>query len=238
MCNVVADFENQLGEAILTEPDPGASEPIPLADAGIPTHDPAREGSDSDLDEDDEEFFDAEANVLMSSSFARSSRPDIHNGDLSDEWTGDDADSMLSPEHPQTKLSGKAGIILVCLFYHFCSNAFLLTALCLRQGINNIFIVIPQFLVTGVSAIIFAIFDPLKTRGAVRFSEPVTVNGTTIRIANATARAARTIANRENAPDYDSDGKSNSVVYIFRCVVSIIGLKGCLHLLFLTDWVV
>jgi hypothetical protein len=92
-----------------------------------------------------------------------------------------------------------------------------------------------------VSAIVFAIFDPIRTRGAVRSSEPAIVNGTTaIRIANATASAARAIATREDALDYDSDGKSNSVVYIFRCVVSVIGLRGCLNLLtwlFLTDWV-
>ena len=92
-----------------------------------------------------------------------------------------------------------------------------------------------------MSAIIFAIFDPLQTRGAVSFSEPATVNGTMDnRIANAAAGATRTIAIRENTIDYDGDVKSNSVVYIFRCVVSVIGLRGCLHILtwlFLTDWV-
>lgn len=70
----------------------------------------------------------------------------------------------------------------------------------------------------------------------------MTVNGTrAIRTANGAARAARAIATREDALEYDSDGKSNSVVYIFRCVVSVVGLRGCLHLLtrlFLTDWVV
>ena len=30
----------------------------------------------------------------------------------------------------------------------------------MSQGIHNLFIVIPQFIVTGVSSIIFAIFDP------------------------------------------------------------------------------
>jgi hypothetical protein len=124
LCSVVADFTNQLGEAILTEPDPGAGEPIPLANARIPTHDPAREGSDSDLDGDDEERFDAEANVLMGNGFARSSQPDTNNGDIGDEWTGDDTDGISSLEQPQTGLSGKAGIILVCLSYHFRSNMF------------------------------------------------------------------------------------------------------------------
>lgn len=124
MCSVVADFANQLGEAILTEPDPGANESIPLADAGIPTHDPAQEGSDSDLDGDDEELFDAEANILMGSGFARSSRPDIRNGNINDKWTGDDADGISSPEHPPTGLSGKAGIILVGLSYHFQIRSF------------------------------------------------------------------------------------------------------------------
>jgi solute carrier family 45 protein 1/2/4 len=92
--------------------------------------------------------------------------------------------------------------------------------------------VIPQFLITGVSAIIFAIFDPIQTHGAVRSSGPATENGTmAIHIASTAAGAARAIATREDALDYDSDGKSNSVVYIFRCVtvVSVIGSRGCLH---------
>jgi solute carrier family 45, member 1/2/4 len=87
---------------------------------------------------------------------------------------------------------------------------------CLLQGINNIFVVIPQFLISGVSAIIFAIFDPIQTHGAVHLSEPSTVNTTTaIRIGNTPAGAARAFVTREDAVGYDS-GKSNSVVYIFR----------------------
>jgi solute carrier family 45, member 1/2/4 len=191
----------------------------------MPTHDPAREGSGSGLDGDDEERFDAEMNVLMGSGFARSSLPDIHNSDIGGEWTGEDADGISSPEQPRTELSGKAGIILVCLsWYYSHSNTFLLTGLCL-QGINNIFMVIPQFLITGVSAIIFAIFDPVQIHGAEHPSAPATTNGTTtIRIANTAAGAARAFVTREDALGYDSDGKSNSVVYIFRCVVSIMGL--------------
>ncbi|KAJ7594111.1 major facilitator superfamily domain-containing protein [Mycena floridula] len=54
----------------------------------------------------------------------------------------DDYDSEDFDEQGKPNLSSKAGIIL---------------------GIHNIFIVIPQFLITGLASLIFAIFDPQKS---------------------------------------------------------------------------
>ena len=137
MCIFVANFANQLGEAILTEPDPGACEPIPLADTRMPTHDPAREESDFYLDGNDEEHFGVEVNPLMGSGFARSSRPEIHDGDIGDEWISDDADGISGQEQPQTGLSGKAGVILACLSYHFRLNTFLMSSTGHQQHIHR-----------------------------------------------------------------------------------------------------
>ncbi|TFK45670.1 MFS general substrate transporter [Heliocybe sulcata] len=76
--------------------------------------------------------------MLMQHAAARVSRADI-------EVTYGEAVSAESEIHTADKsddLSSKAGVIL---------------------GIHNIFIVIPQFLVTGISSIIFAIFEPAKS---------------------------------------------------------------------------
>lgn len=105
----------------------------------------------------------------------------------------------------------------------------------LIQGIHNIFIVIPQFLVTGFSSLIFAIFDP-QNAGVPRHPQaPVhapIANGTDVKllIANTTeplARVARGVAlkwleARQDAPALAEDidaavyEGSNSVVYVFR----------------------
>jgi len=66
--------------------------------------------------------------------------------------------SDLEGGAPETEdLSAKAGIILVR------SLSFALTLVALQltflQGIHNIYIVIPQLIVTGISAVVFAIFD-------------------------------------------------------------------------------
>jgi hypothetical protein len=45
------------------------------------------------------------------------------------------------------------------------------------QGIHNVFVVIPQFIVTGISAIIFAIFEPgsslTDSREAIKTGAPL-----------------------------------------------------------------
>jgi len=45
------------------------------------------------------------------------------------------------------------------------------------QGIHNVFVVIPQFIVTGITAIVFAIFEPSRAVADSR-ETPTRVNGT------------------------------------------------------------
>lgn len=97
------------------------------------------------------------------------------------------------------------------------------------QGIHNVFIVIPQFLVTGLSSIVFAIFDPQKV---VVPHRPVN-NGTTIpdsvpsALRNASDALSDTILKRTelfenlNARNAAEVQSSSSIVYIFRYVVAL-----------------
>jgi len=114
-------------------------------------------------------------------------------------------------------LSSKAGIIL---------------------GIHNIFIVIPQFLVTGLAAIIFAIFDPQKPLlpdHRAPIAPGPTLNGT---IPSAHAVVARgkgvleslLLDNSTQGKVVLNDSSPDSVVYIFR----IGGVAACLA--FLSCW--
>ncbi|SJL10049.1 uncharacterized protein ARMOST_13431 [Armillaria ostoyae] len=184
-----------LGEAILTEPTSGAGDPgvIMLTDtrsfnAGVeevvfedPDHD-----SDSDAESDRKDRESSRAR-LMGNPDAGVSRADISgtraglDEDEEDGEYGEDA-VLVGRRRPDLEigetgegvttedLSAKAGIIL---------------------GIHNIFVVIPQFLVTGVSSIIFAVFDT-DTRDS------------------SSANNGVGAANAMNAAG------SNSVVYVFR----------------------
>jgi solute carrier family 45 protein 1/2/4 len=49
-----------------------------------------------------------------------------------------------------------------------------------KQGIHNIFAVIPQFLITGIAAIIFAIFEPNKSILHSGNALPPLMNGTSV----------------------------------------------------------
>ncbi|KAJ8074283.1 hypothetical protein PM082_012593 [Marasmius tenuissimus] len=92
-------------------------------------------------------------------------------------------------------------------------------------GIQNIFIVIPQFLVTGISSVIFAILDP--SRNVLHHnSEPPTDSGgldaNDFRVVNATLSRLLLIRGGEEDVDLaeqlsrlELTAKSNSVVYIF-----------------------
>ncbi|KAE9392066.1 hypothetical protein BT96DRAFT_1000693 [Gymnopus androsaceus JB14] len=106
-----------------------------------------------------------------------------------------------SDEHDGGGLSAKAGIIL---------------------GIHNIFLVIPQFLVTGLSSIIFALVDPVKS--ALSAKHPASPHGPLV---NATASAANaTLAFMLRDGDVEDElemikelqvaATSNSVAIIFR----------------------
>ncbi|KAF5353770.1 hypothetical protein D9757_013859 [Collybiopsis confluens] len=142
-----------------------------------------------DEEEEDAEDLDEDA-VLVGRS--RPSRRDEEEGSSSD--GGED-------EHNGGGgggLSAKAGIIL---------------------GIHNIFIVIPQFLVTGMSSIIFALFDPAKSLSTLH-GHP---GGTLGPVHNITAPAAlmtMKIRDEEDTLDLIQElqqtATSNSIVYIFR----------------------
>jgi solute carrier family 45 protein 1/2/4 len=81
-----------------------------------------------------------------------------------------------------------------------------------------VFIVIPQFLVTALSSVIFAIFDPAKSVLHESHTGIKPVNGTALEkgVANAT-ESLLAFARDEVESGVDMrEGKSNSVVYIFR----------------------
>ncbi|KAJ8082290.1 hypothetical protein PM082_008142 [Marasmius tenuissimus] len=203
-----------------------------------------QDDSDEDSDEDVEERRRGDAqnrSALLGNAGAGISTVDIPSGgqgerqypqDEDDEGedtvlvgrTRDEEDNAgIAENHggPGT-LSAKAGIILVNLP---------VLALSARrtefsQGIHNVFIVIPQFLVTGIASIIFAIFDPSKS--VIHVKHPTTANRTDNNTAVATAAAhiSKLLFVRDDASDQDTileelqeleaTAKSNSVVYIFR----------------------
>jgi solute carrier family 45 protein 1/2/4 len=78
-----------------------------------------------------------------------------------------------------------------------------------NQGIHNIFIVIPQFIITGIASIIFAIFEPDKS---ILHSGNVlpSINGTT-----SSQNATRDLLWRQADPVVAKEGV-NSVAVIFR----------------------
>ena len=93
---------------------------------------------------------------------------------------------------------------------------------------------IPQFLVTGLSAIVFAIFDPQKSVLPGHHVHPTlgvggVINGTTTSatsdadsfeaLRNASAAVGGVLVRALNEDAGERGGQSNSVVYIFRCVV-------------------
>ncbi|KAL1760739.1 major facilitator superfamily domain-containing protein [Schizophyllum commune] len=85
-------------------------------------------------------------------------------------------------------------------------------------GIHNLFIVIPQFIVTGVSSIIFAIFDPDQSvlhggHGGIPMHNSTTTEDGSDAAASGDL-AFRALAYR--AEEENNGGGSNSVVYIFR----------------------
>jgi solute carrier family 45, member 1/2/4 len=104
------------------------------------------------------------------------------------------------------------------------------------QGLHNLFVVVPQFLVNGLSAIMFAIFDPVQAPKAGVMPPPLPVPSLPVNIGtNATdASKERNIRMAVNLMrdvgvglrDLESDraaaelnergGQSNSVVYVFR----------------------
>ena len=76
------------------------------------------------------------------------------------------------------------------------------------QGIHTIFIVMPQFLVTGLSSIIFAMLDPDKS--VLHDHHP----GNTDAISPTSQDPVRGVLAREDG--LDSAQKPNSIAIIFR----------------------
>ncbi|KAF6760581.1 sucrose transporter [Ephemerocybe angulata] len=209
-----------LAEAILTEPGPatlddGAS--IRLEDTRTPRAERTGESerflhpeSDSEDDEHGEEGGGSTAKSAARSAFlggnahARVSSVNVHtNSDDDYEFVDGHRSGRRTAEvdddddsgRGQGSLSSKAGIIL---------------------GIHNVFIVIPQFLVTGLSSIVFAIFDPQKS---VVPHRPA-VNGTlsTDPIKNVTEAMLRRHQLLDDLAEREPLGgpQSSSIVYIFR----------------------
>lgn len=114
-------------------------------------------------------------------------------------------------------LSGKAGIILVSGVSIIENAQFHFTEDLRRKGIHNVFIVVPQFLVTGLASIIFAIFDPEKS--VLHGKHP----GNTLPATNSTSSSP--ILNETTATTLLYSGEkdplkdgTNSVAIIFRSV--------------------
>ncbi|KAG7095537.1 hypothetical protein E1B28_006275 [Marasmius oreades] len=117
-----------------------------------------------------------------------------------DVGTSDDTDVTSG-----SGLSAKAGIIL---------------------GIHNIFIVIPQFLVTGISSVIFALIDPSKSvlhgkhpgtsHRAVDTTEFTSVTTQLSRLLSIRNETSDQEAILEELVELEAAAKSNSVIYIFR----------------------
>ncbi|KAH0581106.1 General alpha-glucoside permease [Termitomyces sp. J132] len=194
-----------LAEAILTTPDQTLNErnSILLADARTPVDDPEasgetavflynhhqhlREERDDESDLDDDVPPRSEGS-LFGNMYARVSRVAVDlEGHDDDEEDCEDATTGVGAEG-SGGLSSKAGIIL---------------------GIHNVFVVIPQFLVTGLSAVIFAIFDPVQPPIHTISPPP---NPT--KVISTVINEVRVVIGREEPLGRDKG--SNSVVYIFR----------------------
>ncbi|KAF8994064.1 major facilitator superfamily domain-containing protein [Cyathus striatus] len=218
-----------LAEAILTEPASlSYDEPavIRLADARTPQRRSGEgerevflshgdDASDDEGDDEDEELKTERSRSLLGNSGAQLSRIDVSaSGRIINGVPEDDDYVDLGRRGGEREeggngggLSAKAGIIL---------------------GIHNVFIVIPQFLITGLSAVVFAIFDPEKSvlpehHGSA--AAPGTVaNGTVLSLEknNLTAPVAALVREfsammiRDAVEEEEREGQSNSVVYVFR----------------------
>ncbi|KAF8896631.1 hypothetical protein BD779DRAFT_1727678 [Infundibulicybe gibba] len=104
-------------------------------------------------------------------------------------------------------------------------------------GIHNVFIVIPQFLVTGLAAVIFAIFDPEKS--VLHGSHPGNTaaaphNGTilSVVVSQNITTPLRALIPRDEAVSDAKENPSGSIVYIFRIggVAAMIAFVLCWRL--------
>ncbi|KAF8870746.1 hypothetical protein CPB84DRAFT_1855355 [Gymnopilus junonius] len=215
-----------LTEAILTEPAAGIDdgESIILVDtrtqSGI--RDEYEEGERSaflpgDASDSEEEHEDGDAQISRIDISVRrgSHEDDVEEGEYeivpgpgTGNGSGRSGRRRDRKNAPGT-LSAKAGTIM---------------------GIHNIFIVIPQFLVTGFSAILFALFDPQKPslpahRGPVAPAPPAPTGAAGGNVTAAVVSAAAGVVERGlrwntkelvGRAEMGAEMPSNTVVYIFR----------------------
>jgi len=226
----------QLGEAILTERVPQLeSVSIRLIDARSPQTRTLEEeqgflfaGGDSDDDDDakDEEEKLQEKNSLLTHSGARVSKNDLTEVEEDDGY--ESLAGVLRPHggsgrrgNEEGTLSSKAGIILVRFFFLSSGLWFGIQRL---QGIQNIFIVIPQFLVTGFAAILFAIVDPAKPghHASVLVPHPGPATNVTMGLSKNITDSIIEISRHVVRSVEDEDAShSNSIVYMFRYAYSV-----------------
>ncbi|KAH9474884.1 hypothetical protein JR316_0013352 [Psilocybe cubensis] len=240
-----------LAEAILTEPatrstDDNDTASIMLTDTRTQGRRSTERGDEQSAflpgnvsDDDDENYGNEERWLIeerrrvLSNSGAQMSRVvlqgggsgDINFGDYEEEENGyeivraEDEGTRMGRSRATARseggmLSSKAGVIL---------------------GIHNIFIVIPQLLVTGVSAILFALFDPQKPAlpahrapvapaPVVNSTETDTSGVLLVTAGNATAEMVSkgagilysVLIRQEGLGEQGEVQHSNSVVHIFR----------------------
>ena len=85
------------------------------------------------------------------------------------------------------------------------------------QGIHNLFIVLPQFISSGITAIIFAIFDPSKSvRPGHNPSIGVPGNGTVVSLNTVDNSTVTSSPLHKRAEEYDDGHGANSVAIVFR----------------------
>ncbi|KAJ3855784.1 major facilitator superfamily domain-containing protein [Lentinula lateritia] len=209
-----------LGEAILTEPASSVHEAVGIRLVDTRSRDEGNDGddesetifvagesSDSDSDNDSGRAqkgqFEREKRrkTLLRLGEAGSSSvnvaPAVTNYREDDEDEGEEDEDM--DEHSGGGLSAKAGIIL---------------------GIHNIFVVVPQFLVTGLSAIIFALVDPAKS--VLHGSHPGGTLGPALNHTTPGGAIPRYMVRDDTEDELEmiqelqASATSNSVVYIFR----------------------
>ncbi len=190
-----------------------------ISQAGSEAQDPERQflvGNDEDGDEhleDEVRSFRSSASMdedrnqhkhkygsLMQNDSARMSHLDVHGAGVSGSHL---EDGTLHNNKPKDgNLAAKAGIILVSVTNGALHCSLLMPSYLYSQGIHNVFIVIPQFIITGISSIIFAI------TGAGEVSEPPPPGG------NSTV--PEIIVREGPGP---SGGGPNSYAYVFRYVL-------------------
>lgn len=165
-------------------------------------------------------------NAVFGNASARQSRSEVN---IEDEH---EHEIDARPSASGGDLSAKAGIILVSNSLTFGAPSFTDSQ---TQGIHNVFIVIPQFLVTALASIIFALFEPDKSvlhghhpgPGQPVHNVPPT-NTTTPTVTSSaavvseTARAVASVLLAKADEDWDGEwGEENttgpnSVAFIFR----------------------